>query len=777
MRYRLITYSAWAALFWERLWRAVWPAVALLVGLAALTLLDIWRLLPPLVGGVALALYLAVMIVTLGAGLWSFDLPTRPQVLRWLERRHGMAHRPLALAEDRQATPETRSSTLLWTEQQRRAAEGTRHMRPHAPHPGVAARDPWAMRVLVVLVLFVAILAGGRHWEDSARFLLAPFGYPQEEATVTAWLDPPQYTGKPPRSLVAPGSEGDGVTIMGVPEGTTLNIRVNGPRRTPVLTALHERRAMDEAEPRAYTLTHKLAGSGEYRLATGGRELGLWRFDVTPDEAPQIAFSETPTVSARGSLHIGYEVEDDYGATEGHLLIARGGTDKELDLPLPLPPPASGKQQGSAYENLVSHPWAGTEVLATLTARDSAGQEGRSKTIAFTLPERQFTHPVARELIKLRKQLATDQATADDVSRQLGLLTLHPEAFDNDLVAYMAIRTAAYRVTAPEEKTVDDTVQLMWDTALRIEDGTTSMAEASMRDAMQALQDALSKDGTSPQEMQKLMQDLKRAMADYMQALADQQKKTGADGKSQQQQAGAQGATPQTLRQMLDQVQNLAELGSKEDARKMLSELQSMLENMSVASESQQKSAEQSEAMRQQLNDMRQQQQRIMDETYYQAGEQDPASGGRTDSPAVQTLKDRQDELRSGLMTAAKQMNSPGTPSGDAVKDAISSMMRAGDELGGGKLEDAVVSQAQAIQSLKEAENAMAQQGEKTQAKGTGDNGSQGLGESDPSKSVIPAESDLGRAREILDEIRRRAGDWQRPDVERRYLDRLLDRF
>ena len=34
-----------------------------------------------------------------------------------------------------------------------------------------------------------------------------------------------------------------------------------------------------------------------------------------------------------------------------------------------------------------------------------------------------------------------------------------------------------------------------------------------------------------------------------------------------------------------------------------------------------------------------------------------------------------------------------------------------------------------------------------------------------------------GRARELLDEIRRRSGETQRPEVERDYLNRLLDRF
>jgi hypothetical protein len=34
-----------------------------------------------------------------------------------------------------------------------------------------------------------------------------------------------------------------------------------------------------------------------------------------------------------------------------------------------------------------------------------------------------------------------------------------------------------------------------------------------------------------------------------------------------------------------------------------------------------------------------------------------------------------------------------------------------------------------------------------------------------------------GRARELLDEIRRRSGETERPEVERDYLNRLLDRF
>ena len=41
----------------------------------------------------------------------------------------------------------------------------------------------------------------------------------------------------------------------------------------------------------------------------------------------------------------------------------------------------------------------------------------------------------------------------------------------------------------------------------------------------------------------------------------------------------------------------------------------------------------------------------------------------------------------------------------------------------------------------------------------------------------VPDEIDIQRAREILDAIRKRLGEPGRPELERDYLERLLDRF
>ena len=52
-----------------------------------------------------------------------------------------------------------------------------------------------------------------------------------------------------------------------------------------------------------------------------------------------------------------------------------------------------------------------------------------------------------------------------------------------------------------------------------------------------------------------------------------------------------------------------------------------------------------------------------------------------------------------------------------------------------------------------------------------------GAGQMDTGDVKLPDKSDLQRAREILQELRRRAGENQRPRYELDYLDRLLKRF
>jgi hypothetical protein len=52
-----------------------------------------------------------------------------------------------------------------------------------------------------------------------------------------------------------------------------------------------------------------------------------------------------------------------------------------------------------------------------------------------------------------------------------------------------------------------------------------------------------------------------------------------------------------------------------------------------------------------------------------------------------------------------------------------------------------------------------------------------GMGAIDTTDVEIPDQSDVQRARALIEELRKRAGDRARPKVERDYIDRLLKRF
>lgn len=108
--------------------------------------------------------------------------------------------------------------------------------------------------------------------------------------------------------------------------------------------------------------------------------------------------------------------------------------------------------------------------------------------------------------------------------------------------------------------------------------------------------------------------------------------------------------------------------------------------------------------------------------------------------------------------------------------------------MGEGDLDSAVAAQTRALEKLREG----AQAANRSLALRMGGSGlvrggpqqgngdplgrqiNNGGGNPDDDTVKIPAEADLQKAREVLDELRRRSGDAHRPTAERDYLDRLL---
>ena len=167
------------------------------------------------------------------------------------------------------------------------------------------------------------------------------------------------------------------------------------------------------------------------------------------------------------------------------------------------------------------------------------------------------------------------------------------------------------------------------------------------------------------------------------------------------------------------------------------------------------------------------------------------------DDPA-QSLADRQQALRDELSRQQGRLPGQGTPEGDAARDALDRAGRAMDQaeqaLRNQDLAEAIDNQSQAMEALREGMRSLGEalaQEQQNQQPGQGnaesdrradtqdplgrEQGSNGANSGEGPLAL--GQNDAGRARELLDEIRRRSGETERPEVERDYLNRLLDRF
>jgi hypothetical protein len=156
---------------------------------------------------------------------------------------------------------------------------------------------------------------------------------------------------------------------------------------------------------------------------------------------------------------------------------------------------------------------------------------------------------------------------------------------------------------------------------------------------------------------------------------------------------------------------------------------------------------------------------------------------------ALSQLQERQKQLRNKLQQLIERMQMQGGDAPDQFEGAKEAMEEAEKAIGEPDLDSATQNQSLALARMREGAQSMAQQmmenGEmQAGGKGPGNNGKDPLGRPDRSNrpdfglSVqVPDEIDIQRAREVLDELRRRIGDPSRPTFELDYLDRLIRSF
>ncbi|MFC3325709.1 TIGR02302 family protein [Mesorhizobium cantuariense] len=829
-----------------------WPLLLPLVIVASLFLSVSWLgLFSRLPDMARIGLVAAFAIAALAAlyPLRFFRLPGAAEIDRRIEAANQLLHSPVLVQTDRPSGRESSFSQALWREHQKRMAGKLDNLGADLPRTRVPERDPWGLRAVAALVLVTAFAfsfgpTGGRI-SDGFNAHGAHDAVPPR---IDAWVTPPAYTGKPPIFLTADANQA--TPTFTVPEGSDVSLRVTGGSGEETLAYADKQgnsRAIDPAGPQAATakpaaspatpskvrqFTGKLTGDGTLTLTSGGDQLGRWAFAVLADKPPQIRFVGEPKRAANGAFELNYQIDDDYGAATAKAVFALADPQAPNAHPLYGPPemplslPRRGGKSNAARtsKDLTEHVWAGSSIKLTLVATDDAGHTASSETKTLLMPERPFANPLARAVIEQRRLLALDANAKPRVLDLMDAITLRPEDTFDNMSHYLAIMSARSRLKmADSDDQLRSEVSYLWEIALGIEEGNLSAAEKRLRQAQQALQEAI-KNGASDAEIEKAMKELREAMNQFLQEFAERAKQ---NPNAPQMQQNGQELRQSDIDRMMDQIENLAKSGDRDKAQQLLSQLQDMMNNLQAGR--QQQGGQQDSEMRQQmdkLGEILRRQQEMMNDTFrmdqMQRGERQRGQnrdeqlgegGGQDDdkpgvgedrdplarqkpmtpqefADALKQLQQGQGQLKSDLEQLKKGLEGMGMEPNEGFGDAGKSMGNAEQALGEGEGDEAVGHQGRALEALRKGAKDMMKQMQAMQGDqgGSEEGGRQQNADRDPlgrprasqgpdfGDSVkVPDEIDVQRARQILEAIRKRLSNALSPDIERSYLERLLE--
>lgn len=827
----------WAGLWAERLTHALWPLWSVLFVALAL-----WGTgwLPQLSALVLWGVYGVGALMALWA-LWfarDFRAPLRAEALSRLDAT--LPGRPIqALGDDQGIGGDDAASTAVWQAHLTRMEARLSAARAVEPDLRVSDADPYALRYAAVLVLAITVLFGGiwRGADLSTGIGAGPAEALQTGPAWEGWLEPPRYTGKPTLYLsdLGPGT-------IEVPAGTQVILRLYGQVGALSLSETVSQR--DTFDPSETAQSFEVAQSGSLAI-TGGAPAD-WDIVLIPDAAPTITPEGDPTPEPPVAMRLPYTASDDYGILSGTATVRldlaavdrRYGlaVDPEprgalvLDLPLPI----SGDRADFSevlVDDVSKHPFADLPVTIELAAVDAASQTGTSEALHAELPGRGWFDPLSNALIEMRRDLLWSRENAGRTAQVLRTLTHRPEGAFDSAEAYILTRRALRQLEREVALTPvrrDAIAETLWQAALKEEEGNLDSAHARMEQARERLAEAI-RQGASPEEIERLMQELREAMDDYMRQLAQEQQRQQSE--SDQPDQGEQGErmeiTQDQLDELMDRIQELMEQGRTAEAQQLLQELQEMMENMEVQqSQNGEGEGQQSpgaEAM-EGLRDTLREQQGLSDEAFRQLQEQfnpnaqagesqgnegrnggqgrgqsHEGEGGEGGEGSEGTLAERQEGLRDQLEEMQRNLPGQGTPEGDAARDALERAGRAMEDAAEGladqRFADAIDDQSRAMDALREGMEqlgramAEAEQDGQGQQEGEGENFDQAqsedplgrapgtMGQLGTNENLLEGDDLRRRARDLLDEIRRRSAEQDRPELERDYLNRLLDRF
>ncbi|NVO56567.1 TIGR02302 family protein [Rhodobacteraceae bacterium B1Z28] len=823
----------------EQVLRAFWPVFSILMVVVAALMLglqDQFRV--EFVWGVGTVALIALIVATV-LGFRRFHIPSRTDALVRLDET--LPGRPIqALIDDQAIGAADVDSVALWQAHKARMAQRAAQAEAVKPDLRLASRDPYALRYAALLALVVAALFGSFWRIGSVAEMTPGSAVAGQGPTWEGWVEPPRYTGLPTLYLADQSGpdlsipQGSRITLRFYGE-------VGAHSLTETTSATGTETATNPEQDFVTDRSGQLRIDGPAGrdwavvvIADMPPQIGV--ADAAEAEAggqmklPFAASDDYGVVSGSARIELDLaSVERRYGLTadpEPRETI-------EVELPMPITGDRADFTE-DLIEDFSEHPWAHLPVKITLMVQDAADQQSATEPYLTALPARRFFDPLAAAVIEQRRDLLWSRGNATRIAQMLRAVSHRPEDLFRSDTAYLRLRVVLRRLEAFEAYGLkraqqDEIAQALWDLAVLIEDGTLADALERMRRAQERLTEAM-QNGASDEEIAELMQELREATQDYMQQLQRLAQENGGDENQQGQNGESLQMTQDDLQRMMDRIQELMEQGRMAEAQQALEEFQQMMENMRVTQGQGQNGQSEGQQAMEGLAETLREQQGLSDQAFRdlqeqfnpgaQAGESQGNEGrsggqGRGQSHEGQggqgqgsdqsgegqqgqgSLADRQQALRDELKRQEQGLPGTGTPEGDDARDALGRAGRAMDDaeeaLRSDDLAEAIDRQSEAMEALREGMRslgeAMAQNQQNQPGQGTQEGDMQAenrdpLGRNPGSAGSISTEENLlqgedvyRRARELLDEIRRRTGDPDRPTIELEYLKRLLERF
>lgn len=660
------------------------------------------------------------------------------------------------------------------------------------------------------------------------------------DKSIMVWVTAPEYTGQGQIILEGRGRHEKVIAIPDESKIKIQATRGFGAPYVVIGDQRMEMKRADEKNwSLEFPFSAAYQGSARIEIRQMGFERASIPFTFVPDQPPSITLVEEPKTIDKGQMQLRLTVRDDYSVNDliMHMRLDETMQDKPLgadieDIRAIVSPPDVQMELKPVYD-LAWHPWAGLPVVIDLTVVDHKKQTAQLPPLHVTLPERTFQNPTARKLISMRKRLIrTPEAAAANIAKELFDIMVAPASYNGHPVVFLSLKTMSARlVYDPSITSIRQIIAQLWDTAIQVEDGNMAIAARDMRDAQRNLEKTLSDPNATQEDINRALDQFREAMAKYFQEMiAEMQKQMAGDQVMEVPPEMLAGVlNPDDLQNFLDELTAQAMAGNKDAARELLSKLQQMMDSMSPGNGRMQMPQDMKFKMMAvgALQKLIEKQEELLAQTQKQAEGMNetprPQSYGETLPLDPETLK--------GLFgddalppPAPKVPAVPLTPGVDttgnrneqeALRFILGKLMQDADaelgeipanmgkaelemrgsstQLGDNRPDLSVPRQEEAIRYLKESMDQMseqlAQQLKKMMALSLGggsprlDPLGRPMDDGDgpswlPSSRVkIPDEAERKKVREILDTLRRRSGEMQRPDYELEYLRRLMQQF